>query len=90
MSVEVQFVGGPADGKQIVLDGDPMNPRLTTEVLQPSPLNWHELDAGVVPPIRKVLYRREASASDDGPLWLYRYDERASAGPARPGEEPTT
>lgn len=90
MSVEVQFVGGPADAKLLVIDGDPMNPPLTTEVLQPTPLNWNELDAGVVPPIRKALYRREVNDADDGPLWLYRYDERASAGPVRPDEETTT
>ncbi|MGQ5576751.1 hypothetical protein [Streptomyces sp. ECR3.8] len=90
MSVGIQFVGGPADGKQLVIDGDPMNPPLTTEVLEPPPFNWRELDAGRMPEIRKALYRREANASDDGPLWLYRYDRQASAGPVRPDEEPTT
>jgi hypothetical protein len=89
MSVGIQFVGGPADGKQLVIDGDPMNPPPTTEVLVPEALNWRELDSGQPPEIRKALYRREVNAADDGPLWLYRYDQQPSAGPVRPGEETT-
>jgi hypothetical protein len=89
MSAGIRFVGGPADGRLLVIDGDPMDPPLTTEVLVQGPLNWRELDAGRVPEIRKALYRREVNPSDDGPLWLYRYDRQASAGSVRPDEEPT-
>lgn len=89
MSAGIQFVGGPADGRLLVIQGDPMNPPPTTEVLVQEPFNWRELDAGRTPEIRKVLYRREVNPSDDGPLWLYRYDP--SAGVVRPvgGEENT-
>lgn len=90
MSVGIQFVGGPAHGKQLVIDGDPMNPPLTTAVLEPPSFNWRELEAGHVLEIRKALYRREVNPSDDGPLWLYRYDRQASATPVRPDEESTT
>ncbi|MEU3851735.1 hypothetical protein [Streptomyces sp. NPDC029554] len=90
MSAGIQFVGGPADGRLLVIEGDPMNPPPTTEVLVQEPFNWRELDVGKVPEIRKALYRREVNPSDDGPLWLYRYDQQASAGPLRPDEEPST
>ncbi|QDN57371.1 hypothetical protein [Streptomyces sp. S1D4-20] len=90
MSVEIELVGGPADGKQLVINGDPMDPPLTTELLAPEDFNWREFEAGRAPETRKLLYRREANAADNGPLWLYRYDQQASAGPVRPGEEPTT
>jgi hypothetical protein len=89
MSVEIKLVGGPADDKLLVIDGDPMNPPPTAELLAPEVLNWRQLDAGHVPEIRKLLYRREVNTADDGPLWLYRYDAQASAGPVRPDEEPT-
>lgn len=89
-SVGIQFVGGPADGKQLVIEGDPVNPPLTTEVLEPPSFNWRELEAGQVLEIRKALYRREVNLSDDGPLWPYHYDRKASAGPVRSDEEPTT
>jgi hypothetical protein len=88
MSVGIQFVGGPANGKQLVIEGDPMNPPSTTEVLVPEALNRRQLDSGQVPEIRKALYRRAVNAADDGPLWLYRYDQAASAGPAHPNEKP--
>lgn len=89
MSVSILLVGGPADGKEFVIGGDPMNPPPTTELLAPEVLNWREFDAGHIPEIRKLLYRREANRADSGPLWLYRYDEGASAGSVRPDEEPT-
>ena len=89
MSVGIQFVGGPANGRLLVIEGDPMNPPLTTEVLVQEPFNWRDLDAGKVLEIRKALYRREVNPSNDGPLWLYRYDQQVSAGPVRPDEEPT-
>lgn len=90
MSVDIQLVGGPADGREVVISGDPMNPPPTTEVLVSEAVNWRQLDSGQVPEIRKALYRRRVNAADDGPLWLYRYDRQASEGPVRPGEEPGT
>lgn len=90
MSVGIQLVGGPADGREVVIDGDPMNPPPTTEVLVPETPSWRENGARRVPEIRKALYQREANPSDDGPLCLYRYDRQASEGPVRPDEEPTT
>lgn len=85
MSVGIEFVGGPIDGKQYTIRNDPMNPPLTIEILADPPLGWGERDADGVLPLHKLLYRREVSTSDDGPLWRYRYDRRASVEAARPG-----
>lgn len=63
-SVGIRFVGGPADGKEFVIPGDPMDPPETCDVFQPSPV-------GVV----RIEYRREVNPEDEGPLWLYRHTE---------------
>ncbi|MGK9463937.1 hypothetical protein ACSLFT_28485 [Streptomyces sp. G6] len=89
MSVEVELVGGAADGKRLAVGGDPMNPPTTIELLAAPAASWHDFDGDEQTLFRKALYRREANTSNDGPLWRYRYDGRASDGPARPDEEPT-
>jgi hypothetical protein len=92
MSVEIELVDGPADGRRIAIQGDPMDPPLTHKVFQArhSGSVWatgrQDQTSGAGMDLH--LYRREASRSEDGPVWLYRHDP--SVGPVRPGEEPTT
>lgn len=78
MSVEIQLVGGPADGKLVVIPGDPMDPPLTWEVYgAPSGRTWATAKQGQATGagMSRLIYRREVNPEDDGPLWLYRYDE---------------
>lgn len=69
MSVEVQLVGGPADGVDVVLPGDPMDP--------PSHVELKHLAMGSS--VRTLTYSREVNPGDEGPLWLYRYTEGRAA-----------
>jgi hypothetical protein len=67
-SAEVEFSGGPADGKRLVVqadeDGSPApifkTPGIPAEVFS----------ADEPPP---ELYRLDVNPADDGPLWLYRH-----------------
>lgn len=63
-SVGIRFVGGPADGKEFIIPGDPMDPPETCQVFHPGP-------SGILP----ITYRREVNPEDEGPLWLYRHTE---------------
>ena len=92
MSVEIELVGGPADGRRLAIQGDPMDPPLTHNVYQAGHSGnvWAtgKQDGHTPGPGMSLhLYRREANRGDDGPLWQYRHDP--SAGPVRPDEEPT-
>ena len=76
MSVEIELVGGPADGRRVVVEGDPMDPPLVHEVFQARSGNvWatgkqgQPTGAGMA----KHVYRREVNAGDSGPLWRYLY-----------------
>ncbi|MFF4791807.1 hypothetical protein ACFY2M_19060 [Streptomyces sp. NPDC001276] len=76
MSVEIELFGGPAHGYRVVIEGDPMNPPNIYELLQPP--TWRALedvdpDAPVEP--RRLTYRREVNSLDEGPGWVYRYEE---------------
>jgi hypothetical protein len=91
MSVEIELVGGPADGRHLAIQGDPMDPPLTHKVFQARSGNvWAtgRQDQSASAGMTLHLYRREANRGEDGPLWLYRHDP--SAVPVRPDEEPTT
>lgn len=74
MSVEVQFFGGPADGRVSVIDGDPMNAPDHVELMQAPEIDW---TAPEPMPIVKLRYLREVNPRDDGPLWRYRYEDTA-------------
>lgn len=78
--VEAQFVGGPADGRLIVVEGDLTNPPVTVEVAVHPRLEWpatrHQSDEVVL--FRKALYRRAVSPLDGGLMWQYLYDAKAS------------
>ena len=91
MIVEIELVGGPADGRRLAIQGDPMDPPLTHKVFQAvhSGHVWAtgRQDQSPGAGMTLHLYRRKASLSDDGPLWQYCHDP--SAGPVRPDEEPT-
>jgi hypothetical protein len=76
MAVEIALFGGPGHGKRVVIEGDPMSPPSTYELLQ-SP-TWREMeDADPNTPVepRRLIYRREVNRFDEGPAWVYRYDE---------------
>ena len=75
VSVEIELFGGPAHGMRVVIEGDPMNPPHTYELLHPP--TWRELeDADPETPVepRRLTYRREVNPGDAGPLWVYRYE----------------
>lgn len=83
MSVEIELVGGPADGRTTVIPGDPTDPPPVHEV-------FHAVASGMVwaiarqgqtagPGMRKLIYRRDLHSGDDSPLWRYRYDASATA-----------
>lgn len=77
MSVEIELFGGPAHGMRVVIEGDPMNPPDTCELLQVPA--WRELeDADPEAPAepRRMTYRRQVNTFDEGPAWVYRYEER--------------
>lgn len=62
MSVEIQFVGGPADGTLLVIPAtDPTNP----------PKVYDQL---ITQSGARLTYRRTVNPGDDGPLWHYIYE----------------
>lgn len=70
MSVEVYFMGGPADGQHRAIEcADPMDPPLTQTVITPPDLRTLAADDPVVPV--EHTYRRQVSQTDDGPAWVY-------------------
>lgn len=76
MSVEIELFGGPANGMRVVIEGDPMNPPIAYELLQPP--TWREVeqadpDAPIEP--RRLIYRRQVNTFNEGPAWVYRYEE---------------
>ena len=82
--VEIEYVGGPADGRREEIPAhNAMEPPEVWELIQgPDSEEINRLVEEQGPdeplPIRSLVYRREASPRDDGPLWLYRYDPDAS------------
>lgn len=82
MSVGIRLVGGPADGKDVVIPGDPMNPPPVWEVFAAASGSiWATAKQGQQSGagMRKLIYRREVNPDDDGPLWLYRYGDEPTA-----------
>lgn len=76
MSIEIELFGGPAHGSCVVIEGDLMNPPNIYELLQP--LSWRELeDADPEAPVepRRLTYRRQVNTFDEGPAWVYRFEE---------------
>jgi hypothetical protein len=67
--VGIRLIGGPADGRDFIIPGDPMNPPQTYEIMHAS------LGQGA----RRLTYSREANLEDDGPLWFYRYTSGRAA-----------
>lgn len=64
-AVGIRLVGGPADGHELTIPGDPWDPPQTYEVLHFS------LQEGK----RRLVYGRELNRGNDGPLWFYCYLE---------------
>jgi hypothetical protein len=84
MCVEIELVGGPADGRRLPLCGDPMNPQPTidvAELLPMAPLTDPAQPPGPAPVFQRVRYARdpEPTRAATGPMWLYR--RQAPAGP---------
>ena len=74
-AVEVELVGGPADGMRHVVQGDPMDPPVTIEVKQAP--DWREIEnlsPDELVPVRTLTYRRTPNPGNEGPLWHYRYN----------------
>jgi hypothetical protein len=77
MSAGVRLIGGPGDGRLTIVPGE--TPAPTLEVSVPPVLAYGAEGLLNVPVVlRKALYRLVVSPFDDGPLWLYLYDEEAS------------
>lgn len=82
-SVGIQLVGGPADGKLLVIQGDPANPPHVYDGLM------YEMGR------RRLIYRREDGRSllrmctpgADGPPWRYLYDGDRSVTSVEPPAE---
>ncbi len=71
--VGVEFVGGPLDGRQQWINADPMNPPARIEFTS-APASWRGgASESPPPPAVRLVYAREPSGRDDGPLWLYRW-----------------
>lgn len=62
MSVEIELIGGPADGTLIAVPTD-------VHGRPPATLDLLEMDLWDV---KTVHYLRELNQKDSGPLWLYR------------------
>lgn len=79
MGVEVELIGGPADGQRRVIDADPMHPPIFITMKQAPSMREIEKLAAADPdapvPMRTLVYARIVNPTDDGPLWHYRYEE---------------
>ncbi|MEU9925104.1 hypothetical protein AB0H51_28115 [Streptomyces griseoluteus] len=85
MCVEIELVGGAADGRRLPLCGDPMNPTRELKVAERVPLR---LDEGTGQPnieaalhsFRVSIYARdpEPTRAQEGPQWLYRQQSAPS------------
>lgn len=81
-SVGIQLVGGPADGRLLVIPGNPANPPRVYDGL------IYEMGT------RRLIYRRadgrgvlgRRTPGAEGPPWRYQYDGDRLV---RPDEEPT-
>lgn len=63
-AVEVELLGGIADGKVCAVQGDLAG-------MPPSAMELSVLNSTDPLDVRTVTYRREVSPKDDGPLWRY-------------------
>lgn len=75
-AVEIELFGGPAHGMRVAIEGDPMDPPMTYELLQPT--TWRETEqASPQTPVepQRLTYRREVNHLDRGPGWVYSYVE---------------
>lgn len=68
-AVGIRLVGGPADGMEIVIPGDPWDPPRTYEIMHALPRDG----------LRRLTYGRELNPGDDGPLWHYRHLDEPAA-----------
>lgn len=69
-SVEVEIVGGRADGQRRVLETDEYGlPPAVFKMREFPAVNWRTRE--IPEPIERVFIR-EANPADDGALWLYR------------------
>ena len=74
MAVEVEFVGGPADGVHRVLDDDPYSPPKTVEVKMVLDVVGEDAGTGKPVGLQMLVYRRAVNPADEGPAWIYCYD----------------
>ncbi|MGC5236858.1 hypothetical protein [Streptomyces albogriseolus] len=77
MSVEIELVGGPADGRRLAILGDPFDPPPDIKVaeLLPGALHAHRDDADPDrPAFRVIRYDRDRTPVNhaDGLIWHYR------------------
>lgn len=74
MSIEVDLVGGPHDGRRTRIDGDPLDPPETIHAADiPRPVDPSRSDNPVEPMV-KLVYWRTTHADH---VWRYQYGEPA-------------
>lgn len=72
MSIEVELVGGPHDGRCIRIDGDPLNPpEILHTVDIPHSIDPTRVDNSVGPMTRLVYWR----TTHAGHVWRYQFEE---------------
>lgn len=75
MSIEIELVGGPHDGRRTRIDGDPLDPPESIHVADiPAPVDPTRID-NPVDPMVKLDYWRIAHADL---VWRYQYGEPKS------------
>ncbi|MEU5181101.1 hypothetical protein AB0G49_13725 [Streptomyces longwoodensis] len=79
MCVEIELVGGAADGRRLAVC-NPMNPPSSLRVPAPAPLRSITGTAQApddIPALTVLLYVRDElpSSSDSGPHWYYRLQQ---------------
>lgn len=74
MAVEIEFVGGPADGVRRVIDSDLLNPPKTLPVQQVLIVVGEDSGDGKAIVPETLVYHRAVNPADQGPAWIYRYD----------------
>jgi hypothetical protein len=74
MSVEVEFVGGPHDGRRVSIDGNPLSPpEILHAVDLPQLIDVARVDNPVEPETRLVYWRTTHAAH----VWRYQYGKPA-------------
>jgi hypothetical protein len=70
--IGIELVGGPADGEQLVIPGDPWSP--PSEYLVAIAPDWRAVMAAPgdeLVPLRVGVYRRAGVGAAGGPMWSY-------------------